>query len=60
MTATPIPLASLTREQLDVVLAGNVQERAVLQDRVLRDLDAIDRRTARIERLLEQRATAPR
>lgn len=59
MTATPIPLSALTREQLDVVLRGNVQERAILQDRVIQLLAAIDGRTARIEQLLERRATAP-
>lgn len=59
MTATPIPISVLTREQLDVVLRGNVQERAILQDRVVQLLAAIDGRTARIERLLEQRCTTP-
>lgn len=59
MTATPIPLAALTRDQLDVVLRGNVQERAILIDRVAQLLVAIDARTQRIEQLLERRADAP-
>ena len=58
MTATPIPIACLTREQLDVVLRGNVTERAIPQDRVIQLLAAIDGRTRRIEQLLEHRAHA--